>query len=169
MKKYNDLFCFCVGVILAAAGVIVWQSRPASAATQSYNETYTVSKWRNLNLSSTGGSTADKILSLGPAEWTVSGSLGSTAYAETWKVKTWRNLCQVYSGSAFTCSPSTTFTDSETYNTQKGYLLNHQDWGAAIRSGVYTALINDSNTRLPYATVSSLPTVWEVTGTINTP
>lgn len=166
MKNRTDLCLFVIGIVMVATGAIMWQGNQARAATQNYNETYTVAKWHNLNLNSAGGSTPDRILSLGPAEWSVTGSVGTTSYSETWKVKSWKDSCHNYTGAGFTCSPSVTFSDSNTYGSQKGYLLEHQDWGAAIHSGMYSALTNESSSRFVYASIFSLPASWEVTGTI---
>jgi len=161
MKKRFDLLYFCFGIVLAATGVLLWQNCVADAASQSYSETYTVTKWRNLVWTVQGRQIN---VSVGPAQWNVSGTIGSTTYSEVWNATSWKDNTNVMDA----INGQVSFNYSTIYEAGGCFLANTN---CVRTSGLYGAAIaaTGSDVYAHNASPSSIPEKWGVTGTINTP
>ncbi len=166
MKIKYDLWLFVFGVAMVALGVVLWQGHISEAASQTYSENYTVSKWRNLK--DTKVATATEY-SVGASEWTVTGSVGTTSYSETWKATNWKD--QIVTTDSYASSSIMSFIDSATYKTDVNMAgCNHAETLACQTrgNGDYGVLLWDVPGKT-LGSAKSIPWKWEVTGTVNTP
>ncbi len=173
MKRKYDLCFFIFGVVLTVTGLILLQNHNASAASQSYSEDYTVTKWRNFDfydktLSLPPGSPGKTVsVSIGPSQWNVTGTIGSTTYSEVWNATSWKDNASI----PYMTMPnnSSSFSDSDTYS--PGACISTGGYFCVKASGLYGAILTvfPSGSADKTALTSSLPEKWHVTGTINTP
>ena len=148
--SFNFALLFASSVF-AVSGYLLISNHQAKAASQSYTEQYTVSKWRNCDRWPTGlGSSDREYQTIGPAEWNVTGKIGDTTFSEVWVGGDWKeiNSRPPYSTS---CSNGAYATGSAPWDT--GYYT----------TGMY------GMTSFAYGIFSSMPGKWDITGTITTP
>ena len=170
MKIKYDLWLFVLGIFMASLGFVLVQNHISRAAGQTYSESYSVSKWHNMKLGS-APPYSNNYVSFGPAEWTVSGNVGSTSYSETWSASDWKDeSCTVGKGISGRCNSTISYgtSDNSTYYSGGGTLQTNT---AAARIGMYSiiGLYPDSGSDYYLETFSSVPSKWNVSGTINTP
>lgn len=175
MKNLTHHF-YTLGLLSLALSMAVLSSGYASAATTNYSQTMTATKWRNAQLSLyttypvTPVTKKSGWVALGPAEWTVAGTYGSSSYTEKWTVAEadWDNIVWLASG-----FPEITLTGeyatSSTKPTSSLVSVSYASDFAQLLypAGLYGANTNGSsnNTR----SLRSMPTKWTITGTITTP
>lgn len=149
----------------AVSGYLLISNHQAKAASQSYTEQYTVSKWRNCdrwptynddrwptyNDQTKGlGSSDREYQSIGPAEWNVTGKIGDTTFSEVWVGGDWKEINSR--------PPYSTSCSNGAYATGSA----HWDTGF-YTTGMY------GMTSFAYGIFSSMPGKWDITGTITTP
>ncbi|MDD5731976.1 MAG: hypothetical protein PHU42_03740 [Patescibacteria group bacterium] len=170
MRKFNkkSLAIFGIGALLIASSVLVLGSQTknqkAQAASTSYNYTWNVTMWHNAGYANT------PVLSVGPAQWTVSGNVGTKNILETWTVP--------YGGwmSGTTKCAGITYTDETTFRQPQssGGDFNNQiicstgigNAGNYTTSGLYQMGPTSSNNNTTIGHTYSFPTKWTVTGKI---
>lgn len=150
ITSYNFAVLFA-SLAFVTAGLLIYSSHKAEAATQSYSETYNVTKWMNCSMYL---GTAWKT-SVGPAEWAVSGSVGSTTFTETWVASDWKRTGLAKgSSTSYPCVAEGSFLAG--MNT------------TFFNSGMY-GITFTSNAHGVSTGGSILPGKWTITGRINTP
>ncbi|MDP3012671.1 MAG: hypothetical protein Q8M92_00420, partial [Candidatus Subteraquimicrobiales bacterium] len=122
---------------------------------------YSVAKWRNLIWTVSGRQIN---VSVGPSQWNVSGTIGSTTYSETWNATSWKDNTNVMNAN----NGQISFNYSNNYEAGGCFLSNTN---CVRTNGLYGAAITTtgSDVYAHNASPSSIPEKWEVTGTINTP
>jgi len=158
MKNFNkkSLALFAIGVVLIASAVITISSQNQKAkasTTTTYTFNWNGTKWRNVN-------TPLLNISLGIAEWTVTGSVAGKNITEIWQVPTggWME------GINYDLNP----TNSGSFST--GSFIAGSAGNYTRIDGPYVGEYFYPNIQNNY-TVSafSFPTKWTVSGTITTP
>lgn len=86
-----------IGLNLAGAALIVFGGAlttiPRALAGQtSYTETWTAAKFRTIRVGQNYSGGFGE-LAIGPSEWAVTGSQGSTSWQESWRVAKWSSEC----------------------------------------------------------------------------
>lgn len=185
----SGIFLIVVSVGILVAGKIMVDKNPSTAKAaqppadeNSWNYDYTVSKWRYLQVRY--GSVDQGYLSLGPAEWTVDGYMGSKHFTETWSVPIspnnfWtegRSTCEDKSGTDHvTCTQSSYSFDNAGSGTPQFFENDFYEtkyFGIGFTSGLYGAIVRwkDENTGKPgpmRASYYSIPKLWSVSGSFN--
>jgi len=164
MKLIKRIASYNFAVLFAAfsfftAGYLLISNQGAEAATQSYTETYTVTKWLNCGREFEFNSPYQRITSVGPAEWAVSGRVGSTTFSETWVASNWKQT-----GVFLYTDPSS----SNSYKCAVGSFNagSLQPYTDVYSPGMY-GIINIFDSQHLGGTM--LPGTWTITGSITTP
>lgn len=169
VASYNFalLFASCA---FFTAGYLLITNQKAEAATQSYSETYTVSKWRNCTIGwkYSGVFTGERIAvdqSIGPAQWKITGDIGTTHFEETWDANDWYQTYShsPYFGVNYRCYNGDFNAGGQT----TGY-----PFPEITVTGMYGMVSQQTKTG-GWGTGSSgmlsMPKKWTITGTITTP
>lgn len=146
VASYNFAVMFA-SLSFFIAGYLIYSSRSAEAATQSYTETYTVTKWMNCSYRGLG-----QKFSIGPAEWAVSGRIGTTNFSETWTASNWSRVN--LSSSEFPCSAESSL----------GTVPTHSSYPSGLYGITFTANSHGVSTG-----GLNVPGKWTITGSITTP
>lgn len=158
------------------AGLLLISNQKAEAATeQNYTEKYTVSMWRNCKDSLHAKNYWE--LSVGPAEWKVTGNIGTSSFEETWTVEQWRDSGSIKLGSqeynnvsGVTCYNSPSLSKYTATSTRVGlgdyravsgmYALSYHGYEVSNYNAILEKDIKKGHV--------SMPMSWKITGKIKT-
>mgnify|MGYP001573907679 CR=1 FL=1 len=161
----KSLALFIIGIVLIVVAVVAWgtQNQRAQAAT-GYSFTWIVKTWRNIPIPNSGPGNTAATISLGPAEWTVTGGVtgSTTTITETWTVPSGS-----WSGNVIAGATNGAFTS---FNTPATFVAAGQNCAAV--QGLYSAvggqIVSGSgcNEKANATAYVQIPNQWTVTGTI---
>ncbi|MBI4185424.1 hypothetical protein HY524_00025 [Candidatus Berkelbacteria bacterium] len=171
-----------LAVVIFMAGGALATIPKAYAGQTTYSETWTASKFRAVLAGGIGNVYTNLII--GPSEWTVSGTQGSTSWSETWAVSSWSETGALQC-SDWICSFGVGFTEVSQWQTPKtvtqtsGSSPTNTETITTAPSGLYGWVTTSqfssyspsvgSGGGTSVESGASWPRVWTVTGTITTP